>query len=535
MPYAVPYARFSSKRQAKGNSLERQQNLINSWLNQNPEYQIYSKTFQDLGKSGFKGDHLKSPDGFGQLLYAIEQKEIKSGDVILVEAIDRLGRLDELEMFSILHDIIKSGVSIVTLSDNARYGPELQKDQLWILTGKFQQARDYSIDLSRRIKSSHSAKEKLAREGKTPKRRTPIWLNSDGSIKPSTANAIKDAFDDALSGMGERRILRRLIEKDPSFLGKNPSTVRKWLTNKIAIGYWKGFRVYPPIVSDEKFYQLQKKFESEYKPAAAPSKHFISGLVKCGSCGSNLQVKANKGSPFSMVCSKRSKFGKEGCDNGKSFPMPVLLPIINDTATRSVETALSRIQLSQKEKETVVIEGEISELNQSINNLTTALIKFPLTPEIENQLETLIKDRKDRQDRLNYLAGLPNETCTSYEAAWDEQYKLIQSDPMRLNALLQLSNFSIKCHPDMTIESSNTDNELSKCKYTGYDRKAHAYKLDLGDRTYRITARDSKFTKERLDNFIHILEQQRKGLITFQPLEEDNFTRELYEFYATTY
>lgn len=535
MPYAVPYARFSSKRQAKGNSLERQKNLIDNWLSQNPEYQIYSKNFQDLGKSGFKGEHLNSSDGFGKLLCAIENNEIKSGDLILVEAIDRLGRLSELEMFSIFNEIIKAGVSIVTLSDNVRYGPILQKDQLWVLTGKFQQAHDYSNDLSNRIKSSHAAKEKLAKEGKIPKRRTPIWLNSDGTVKPITANAIKDAFDDALSGMGERRILRRLIEKDPSFIGKNPSTVRKWLTNKIAIGYWKNVRIYPAIVTDEKFYQLQRKFESNHTPATAPTKHFLSGLIKCGICGSNFQIKANKHSAFSMTCSRRSKFGKEGCKNGKTFPVPVLLSITHDTATKSVETALSKLKLTQNEKERIVIEGELGELDQSIDNITKALIRFPLTPEMESQLDTLLQERKKRQNRIQSLEDASSEDTTSYEEAWDEQYEMIKSDPIRLNALLQLAGFFVNCHPNGTIESSNTENELSKCKYIGYNRKAAAYEIDLHGRLYRITTRENRFSQERLDRFIYTLEKQRLGQLEFRTTAEDSFTKKLYEFYQTTY
>ncbi|PTT99232.1 recombinase family protein, partial [Pseudomonas sp. HMWF031] len=89
MPYAIGYARFSSIKQGSGSSLERQQALIAKWLGENPEYKVYPKTFEDLGRSASKGDHLKH--GLGKLLQAIELKEIGDGDIILVEAIDRIG------------------------------------------------------------------------------------------------------------------------------------------------------------------------------------------------------------------------------------------------------------------------------------------------------------------------------------------------------------------------------------------------------------------------------------------------------------
>ena len=89
MAKAHSYIRFSSTKQEKGDSLKRQQDLINKWLIKNPEIELSNLAFKDLGISGYHGDHLNHD--FGRLLDAIEDNKIKSGDFVLVEAIDRIG------------------------------------------------------------------------------------------------------------------------------------------------------------------------------------------------------------------------------------------------------------------------------------------------------------------------------------------------------------------------------------------------------------------------------------------------------------
>lgn len=536
MPYAVGYARFSSIKQGKGNSLVRQQEYIADWISKNPNYTLYPYTFQDLGRSAYKGAHLKKEHGFGKLLAAIENNEIKKGDVILVEAIDRIGRLTEMKMFSLINQIIEAGVKIVTLDDDCEYGPEIQSDQIWLLTGKIQQAHHYSKNLGRRISDSYKAREKLAASGLTPKRRTPIWLNSDGTLKPNIADAMKRAFEDALSGMGERRILRRLIAADPAFTEKNPTTVRKWLTNRTAIGYWREYKIYPQIVTDELFYQVQKRFKENYKPATAPRKNFLSGLVKCGYCGSNFQVKANKYSPDSMNCSTRNKFGEAGCKNGKAFPAPVLLHICNDTATNAVEQAISNLELSKSQKELIVIEGKLGEISKRAENIGLAIQQCGLLPEFQIQLTELIADRQRLSNQKSMLDSNTPEPCSRYEMAWDQQYELIESDPMRLNALLQSVNYKLTCFPDGRIQSSTTGNQFSKCTYVKYNRKNQAYIIDALGEEFKLANREGTLTKARLTKFLQMLNQQRLELPSKNnyPIDkEEPSTKEMYELYES--
>jgi DNA invertase Pin-like site-specific DNA recombinase len=83
------------------------------------------------------------------LLLAIEKKKIVKGDFILIEAVDRLGRLKPLEMLPLMSRIIEAGVTIVSLDDSVEYNDEsLNQGFLQVLAGKFHQAYQYSHTLS---------------------------------------------------------------------------------------------------------------------------------------------------------------------------------------------------------------------------------------------------------------------------------------------------------------------------------------------------------------------------------------------------
>ncbi|MCE1061458.1 recombinase family protein [Pseudomonas alloputida] len=532
MPYAVGYARFSSIKQGKGTSLARQQELIAEWISNNSQYTLYPKKFQDLGRSASKGEHLKH--GLGQLLEAIKQGEIKEGDVILVEAIDRIGRLPQMQMFSLINDIITAKVKIVTLQDCVTYGPDIRADQIWALLGKVQQAFNYSESLSLRIKASYKKREEIAKHGSIPKRRTPIWLNSDGTLKDTIAEAMKGAFEDALAGLGERRILKNLIKQHDVFEKINPSTIRRWLINRTAIGYWKDNKIYPPIVSEELFYQVQQRFEDEYKPATAPRSYFLSGLIRCGECGANMQIKVNKHSPFTMRCSTRCKFGDMRCQNEKSFPIPVLMHICQDTATPALEKAMQNIQLTSQRKQTIIIDGQLREVHKRISNLVESIARYGAIPEVDQQISAAIEERKKLEQRKLFLDTELEANNCKYDEAWDYQYDLIENNPMRLNALLQSAEYSITCYRDGKMNTSTHGNEFSRSQYIGHSRKKQAYAVLINEETKYITSNDEMAAIKRIAAFRKFLEDRRQHVKNAKhvttPLKAED---EVYEFYKT--
>ena len=146
MPKAISYTRFSAIHQGKGSTQDRQDKMVAQWFIDNPEVEKSDLSAIDKGKSAYKGDHLSH--GLGSILKAIDEGFISSGDYILVEAIDRLGRMEPMEMFGLMQQIVSRDVTLVTLEDDVEYTKELLNEQvssLYILVGKIQQAHELSL------------------------------------------------------------------------------------------------------------------------------------------------------------------------------------------------------------------------------------------------------------------------------------------------------------------------------------------------------------------------------------------------------
>lgn len=230
MPKAISYIRFSTGKQAKGNSEERQRQAVNQWLTDNPKYTPSDLKYKDIGKSGFKdgGQHIKDGGGWAKLLIAVEAGHIQSGDVVLVEAIDRAGRLDTADMlYKVIIPILQAGVSIITLDDTTTYSKQtVNTPQIHLLVAKIQAAWGYSQSLSDRIKKGYGIRRDEAKDGKGIKRHTPVWLTTDGELIPKIVPYIQQAFDLYISGIGKYAIANRLrATGEPEFATCVGSTV----------------------------------------------------------------------------------------------------------------------------------------------------------------------------------------------------------------------------------------------------------------------------------------------------------------------
>lgn len=332
MAKAHSYIRFSSTKQEKGDSLKRQQDLINKWLIKNPEIELSNLAFKDLGISGYHGDHLNHD--FGRLLDAIEDNKIKSGDFVLVEAIDRIGRLELTVALEIITRIVNRNISIITLEDNQEYSKKSISNNggiIYYLIGKVDMAHQYSKSLSRRIKSNWEAKREKADNGTMIKRKTFWWLTrcpkSDmfEVLTDSDKATLQEVFKQFNCGVSYARIVDYLKSlNDDRFSNTSHPAIRQWIQSKTCIGYWEDNKIYPQAIDNATFAiaQAQLKERSKGKVQGAASGHVLAGLVKCSLCGSNYSVRNHKHSASVMFCGK-GKRGKTHCTNTKSIPLAI--------------------------------------------------------------------------------------------------------------------------------------------------------------------------------------------------------------------
>lgn len=483
MPTAFSYARFSSAIQKKGSSLERQQAMVANWLLREPEYTLSDKTFQDLGKSGWKGEHIKEGGGFAELLAAVEAGVIEAGDAVLVESVDRAGRLDTLDMLAILSPILRKGVDIITLDDNVVYTRQsLDGGHIYILLGKIQAARQYSDNLSRRLKASYDSRRKLAAEGKTPKRSTPVWLTSDGAVIPEVAAQVKLAFELYASGLGKAVIAKRMRESGVQALVKcSGPGVEGWLRNEAVIGRWNGAQVYQPII-DLSLYQ-RAQIEGEKRktaPRAKTATHFLVGLVKCGCCGHNFIMRTIRGVQVSMRCRKRQEL--TGCQNAKVIPKEIIDTVYKYTSVTAALDVVKRERSGVNENAIIAAEARLLEISKQMQDYASAISTVGAIPEVLAQLQQTQETRETIERELAVLKA----TVVPAANGWIEQgkvWELERNDPQRLSAMLRSVGYTITIHPDGRLVPSHIETVYH---YAGVDRRTNKFKLMQGDKLLLI-------------------------------------------------
>jgi len=452
MPLAVSYIRFSSGKQKLGHSEKRQEELLAKWLQAHPDYTLSSIKFSDLGRSGWSGAHLDH--ALGRLLAAIEHGEIPKGSVLLVEAVDRIGRLEPLEMLPILSKIVQEGIDIITLDDGTRYSrADISHSQLFLLIAKVQQAWKFSENLSNRIKAVWNNKREKARKGETFKKRFPLWINQeDGTLNETLAPHIRKAFEDCAAGLGNASILKRLRTSHPAFENISVSGVRHWFESEIALGIWEGIECHPAVVSKELYYRaIQTREGNKTFNKTSPSKCYLSGLVVCGECGKNY-IYAGHGTekkpqaPIMKCCNLQSL----NCTNNKRAPLAVLDAIRRLTYAPFLKQALSQQSLNKNRKEIIQLEQEINTASKQIDKLITLALATDDISEITTQLAALKKQREDLRARKTLLEQSPslpevNKDHSIFDRAkgFLEMIGDSEKDLMRLNALLQHTDYRL--------------------------------------------------------------------------------------------
>jgi Resolvase, N terminal domain len=122
-PKAYSYLRFSTPEQAKGDSFRRQTSMAQQWCLKNGHALDESTSFKDLGVSAFRGNNLKV-GRLGDFLEAVRAGAIPSNSTLLVEALDRVTRLEPLDALDVLRSITREGITVVTLNDGRFYTEE---------------------------------------------------------------------------------------------------------------------------------------------------------------------------------------------------------------------------------------------------------------------------------------------------------------------------------------------------------------------------------------------------------------------------
>lgn len=319
MPTAYSYVRFSTPEQLKGDSLRRQTELSQAYAEEHGLTLDTTLHFRDLGISAFDRSNIKR-GALGAFLGAIEQGRVEPGSFLLVESLDRLSRAEVLDALGVFTDILKRGITIVTLADRMTYSQESLRSNfgnLIISITIMARAHEESAMKSRRLKAAWSNKRERIGEAKLTAR-CPMWMRLSEDRKklefiPERQETVRQIIEWSRNGFGVPLICKRLNEaKIPTFTksagGWQTSSIGKIVASHALYGAFKmstrtdGNRIqdgdliegyFPAIISKEEFFLLQS-IRSERRSGGAKARkgkdvpNLFSGLVKCGYCGESM-------------------------------------------------------------------------------------------------------------------------------------------------------------------------------------------------------------------------------------------------------
>jgi len=521
MAQAISYIRFSSIKQEQGSSLQRQQDMVNKWLLDNPAVKISYLNYQDLGKSGYKGDHLKN--AFGDMLDAIEKGKIRSGDYILAEAIDRIGRLPTVEMINIITSICLAGVKIITLEDNQEYSEEsisANAGIIYFLIGKIDMAHQYSKRLSERLEAAWNLKVLEAQKGNVIKRKTVWWLTKDSItevynvLTDTDKSLMTSMFTWYLNGLSQEQIIQRMREYDQKrvdklnigksetdkgfelnkFIKTTPTALKKMLQNRTAISHWNSKHgeiknIYPAAITDTLFYEVQKEIKrrASGRKQGKKSNHIMAGLVVCSNCNSNYSIRNHKHSSTVMYCSTANKDNTK-CSNTTAIPVAVINEFRLRTQQPFIQEILNSEMQSDSSNRLVVIDGELGSIKSELEMWSdlvgtgsrTALSKI-------TELET-------KEDALNLeRIGITNSTTNelAFGSLFHEGLSLTE-DPLVMSSMLAKVGYKINGNNRILTVGNNSIEYISYSNTNGYKV------IEEGEETYYKKPKDASLAEPEL-------------------------------------
>jgi len=342
LPKAYSYIRFSTPKQAQGDSYRRQiQQAIDYCAKHNLE--LDGKAIEDFGVSGFRGCNW-TDGALGRFIEAVKSGAIAKGSYLLVESMDRLSRQTVLKAFTQFIEILNAGIAVVTLSDGEIFratddGKNCDFAKLIISIVYMARANDESEMKSRRSRAAWSNGRKEARESNKvmTNSRLPTWLTREGERIvpiPERVAIVNEMFEMAKSGCGYEQIAKAFLEKGYKTFGKEadwrPAGIQAVIKSQAVIGVFQphvienGERVpdgepilgyYPTIVSPALFEEVQHLIGTRSKHSGSYRKgtysNLFSGVLRC-QCGELLRYhnKGKAGNPRNyLVCPKQNITG----------------------------------------------------------------------------------------------------------------------------------------------------------------------------------------------------------------------------------
>lgn len=450
MTTAYSYQRFSTKIQAKGDSLRRQLDAVHNYCN-NRNLSLSESTYSDLGISAFNGSNVNEDAALGTFLIACDNGCIPRGSFLLVESLDRLSRAKVLTALSQFLQIINYGITIVTLIDEREYSDSSNTTDLIISLTIMERSYEESATKSKRIKAAWANKRNNPTTAKKIKN-CPFWLrlNSKSNVYEvieEKASLVREIYQMSIDGFGTLKIMNTLNEKEikaPKGGAWANTSVNRILAERRALGEYQphvrheGKRVpigevitgfYPRIIDDNTFHlsasrRSGRTIKRKGRRGNTFSNLFID-VAHCSSCGSRMIYKDKGNGLKYLTCANRVK---KVCDN-----KPVRYELFNQFIyevylTPQFYKSVTRLSLPKKISEGESLEVLTSHLDSANNSLDALLASIgqKTNPIIQKHIDARYKSIADIQTKINNFQQRTVESLSVHQS-FNEAVKLVNS------------------------------------------------------------------------------------------------------------
>ncbi|QFH40439.1 recombinase family protein [Klebsiella pneumoniae] len=421
MPQLYSYIRWSSERQQKGTTRQRQ--VIGA-----KEFAIANGLelveIEDPGVSAFRGKNT-THGKLGDFIDAVRQGAIPPDSWLYVENLDRLTRQEVTTAQKLFIELLDLGLTLVTGMDKRVYTLEsVNKNptDLMISLLLFSRANEESKTKQARTIGNVESLIERHRQGLPVNIKScgkhPFWIDDSGSQYESVKrHAIyweiaREAIELFLSGYGIYKVRRFLDEKYPNGLNGKEwgyQVLKKMRESRALIGerqinigsHTYTLRDYYPCLckNEVEFLHLQElKGQNSYKSKKNPLKEqikLLSGLaiLRCSKCGGTMSSFMNKGKPRYICLNGRHL--QKGCV-GWSLTAPLVDHCV------IIALLMGYMDANRKERQdtsdiSALIEAKntsVGELNVSITNLVAVIEAGVNVSELASRLKVLSTERE---------------------------------------------------------------------------------------------------------------------------------------------
>ena len=464
---AISYARFSSVGQSEGDSLRRQTENAEEYAKANGLVIDYEKSFRDLGVSAYDQSNIRK-GALGLFLKAVDEGRIPVGATLIIESFDRLSRAKPFDALGPFSDIINAGINLAILTKPPRVFNRKSIDdntfQLFEALLDMHRAHEESKRKSQLVGSAWSDKKKrAASDGALLSVKAPHWisvkldesrekkdkLRRSAVLNPVRAPIALNIIEMAENGVGNHSIIKTLhkdnvppwskpirprnaptdwVRPEPKW---EPSYIQKLLSSVALYGaidldgdVIENF--YPPLITEERFITLQATRSSRatttnYNRKGSTVTNVFTGLLKCGYCGSSVNIAGYKsrvtGYERKYVACHGARIGATKCRMTMWFidelEPSLLFWLTNLDYSRIVGG--TKVSTLDKEREYLaVLEAKQAKVQVRVTNTQEAIADgaksmVPRLLQYETEAHALTKELEGQHKKVNALTNQGGE------------------------------------------------------------------------------------------------------------------------------